>query len=299
MQNNRFSVRLKSLMRERKISGQKIAAEVGVSQKTISRYATGQNEANENMQKKILEAIAKIGGHPEDAIVNISFSNINETLEILETTNLHLASDDKIFELEFQEFYRDKKIACIVFSLLEEENQKFVLEHFDVYCEMDTYEIAILEVFSLVSEEERNFILDSLETVHFSFSAVMSHSDICRKIVRYMEMIPRCKALKLENMEKFKDIPEDICLSNYVQEYADKLERSNGFQVEKMKRFLSELITLNEKDWYFLILVQILGLKDRGANTTYDGKIVGDKVYALICYMERKRMKKQSEEQNI
>ena len=41
MENN-FSKRLTQLMKQRKISGQKIGEAVGKSQKTISRYANGE-----------------------------------------------------------------------------------------------------------------------------------------------------------------------------------------------------------------------------------------------------------------
>ena len=91
----------------------------------------------------------------------------------------------------------------------------------------------------------------------------------------------------MENLEKFSDIPESIALNQYGNEYADKLEKTSGVNVEKLGAFLPELITFDEKDWYLLTLVQMLKLKDRGANITYYGRIVGDKVYGLINYLEK------------
>ncbi len=287
MNNNNFADKLKNLMKERKISGQKIADAVGVSQKTISRYVTGENEPNEDMQKKILEAIAEIGGHPEDAITDkapyIFATSLREALKY----SSQMASDEEILASELQEFYRDKDNACKVFSILAESNQKFVLDNFDVYCEMDGYEIAIVEAFATISEDKRNFILDSLETIHLDFSSMKDSPSVCQKISRYVEMMSKCKAVEMENLEKFSDIPESIALNQYGNEYADKLEKTSGVNVEKLGAFLPELITFDEKDWYLLTLVQMLKLKDRGANITYYGRIVGDKVYGLINYLEK------------
>ena len=64
----RFSQRLSKLMKERKISGQKIAAAVGKSQKTISRYATGEIEPTEELKNAIFRVIADISGLEEDAL---------------------------------------------------------------------------------------------------------------------------------------------------------------------------------------------------------------------------------------
>ena len=60
MNSNTFADRLKSLMKERKISGQRIADAVDISQKTVSRYATGESEPTEGMQRSILSAIAEL-----------------------------------------------------------------------------------------------------------------------------------------------------------------------------------------------------------------------------------------------
>ena len=287
MNNNSFADKLKNLMKERKISGQKIADAVGVSQKTISRYVTGENEPNEDMQKKILEAIAEIGGHPEDAITDkppyIFATSLREAMKY----SSQMASEDEILESELQEFYRDKDNACKVFSVLEESNQKFVLDNFDVYCEMDGYEIAVVEAFAAISEDKRSFILDSLETIHLNYASVKDSPGVCKKISRYIEMMSKCQEIAVENLEKFNDIPECIEWTKYGNEYADKLEKTSGINVEKLGAFLPELITFDERDWYLLTLVQMLRLRDRGANITYYGRVIGDKVYALINYLEK------------
>lgn len=287
MNNNSFADILKNLMKERKISGQKIADAVGVSQKTISRYVTGENEPNEDMQKKILEAIAEIGGHPEDAITDKQPYIFATTLREAMKYSSQMASDEEILDMELQEFYRDKDNACKVFSLLVESNQKFVLDNLDVYCELDVHEIAIVEAFAKISEDKRSFILDSLETIHLNFSDMRDKPSVCQKLSKYIEMMSKCKAIELEKIEKFKDIPESVEFTQCVQEYADKLEIISGANVEKLGAFLPELITFDERDWYLLSLVQMLSLRDQGANVTYYGRFVGDKVYALINYMEK------------
>lgn len=282
--NNNFAYKLKKLMKERKIPGQKIADAVGVSQKTISRYATGENEPKEDMQKKILEAIAEIGGHPEDAIIDKQphITSLRKAMKYSDQIE-----DEENWAYELQEFYKDKEIACKMFSLFEKSNQKFILDNFDVYCEMDTYEFVIIEAFAMISEDKRTFILDSLETIHLNLSDTKNHPIVCQKISRYIQMISRCKAVEPEKMEKFSNIPENVSLSQQGQQYADKLEKIRGIDVKKLGLLLPELITFDERDWYLLSLVQMHSLRDHGANITYDGKLVGDRIYALINYMKK------------
>ena len=57
MNQNSFANKVKTLMKERKISGQRIASELNVSQKTISRYSTGEIVPSEEIQQRILQVI--------------------------------------------------------------------------------------------------------------------------------------------------------------------------------------------------------------------------------------------------
>lgn len=286
MHSNKFSDRLKQLMKERKISGQKIADAIGVSQKTISRYVTGEIEPNEVVQKKVLQAIADIGGHPEDAIMEKKSFVLPTTLRELIESGIELPSEEELLEADLQEFYRDKELACKVFSLLEIENQKFVLDNYDVYCNMDVYEIAIVEIFNTIPEEKREFIIESLDTFRLSLSAMKENLHICHKIASYFEMMSKCNATVQEKAEKFTDLPSKVLYSQFTDAYADKLEKSSGMDVETLGAYLPELVSFEEIDWYLLILVQMLAMRDKGANLTYNGKMVGDKVFALLNYLE-------------
>lgn len=287
MYNSSFAYKLKSLMSERKISGQSIADKVGVSQKTISRYSTGEIVPGDEMQRKILEAIAELGGHPEDAAAEKRQGNFPGTLSELIKSGIKTLSDDEIYGMEQQEAAYERDIACKVFSLLEKSNQKYVLDNFDVFCQVEAYEAVIFEAFCDISEEERRFIIGELEKTHFDLYETKAAPAACHKLSLYIEMICKCRAAKPLNPEDFNRLPEKVVYTKYVREYADRLDKTRDVDLENLAAYLPELVTFNERDWYLLMLIQLLAMDDSGAYTTYDGKIVGKKVNALINYMER------------
>lgn len=286
MNQNRFADKLKMLMKERKVSGQKIASELNVTQKTISRYATGEIVPSEEMQQRILQAIANLGGHPEDAEVKkikILPMTIREVLE----SGLPLMSDEELEEQEMREWESDKHKACQIFSMLEKKNQKFVMEHFQMYCDLDAYEIAIVEAFSVIPEDKREFVLDELNVIRIDYTAMLNNPYQCKKAAQYMEMISKCKDLVPEQYEKYQELPNDIEETEELKAYEDMLEKTSGINVEKMGTYLPELINFDEKDWYLLMLVQLVSMHDKGANVTYWGRFVGDKIHLLINYLEK------------
>lgn len=286
MNKKGFSADLKRLMKERKVSGAKIGKVVGVSQKTISRYVTGEKEADDMMKKKILKAIAEIGGHPEDADMGIQQCVLSHTLEELDKHKDMMPSDDEILEKELQEIEKDREEACKVFSLLNERNQMFVLENFKIFSDINLYEIAIVKAFTVISEDKKRWILEGLETLHLNLSALKNNPQVCRKISRYMEMISKCKETTEEDFDKFQNMPKDIMYSPYVEEYVEKLNSVSGSVAEKMATFLPELITLDSRDWYLMMLVQTVNLNDRGGNPCY-GSMVGDRMFALVNLIEK------------
>lgn len=287
MNQNRFADKLKMLMKERKISGQKIASELNVTQKTISRYATGAIVPSEEMQQRILQVIADIGGHPEDAQVQKAIKTLPMTLREIRDSGLPLMSDEELEEQEMREWESDKHEACRVFSILEKKNQKFVMEHFQMYCDLDAYEIAIVEAFSVIPDDKREFVLDGLNVIRMDYIALCNNSYQCKKAAQYMEMISKCRELLPEQYEKYQKLPNDIEETEELKAYIDMLEKTSGLNVEKMGTYLPELINFDEKDWYLLMLVQLVSTQDKGANLTYGGSFVGDKIYALINYLEK------------
>ena len=96
MENN-FSKRLTQLMKQRKISGQKIGEAVGKSQKTISRYANGEIDPPVEMKNKIYKAISDLSGYENlKLLANIQKKiSDKEILEALEIVNLTSEKDKK------------------------------------------------------------------------------------------------------------------------------------------------------------------------------------------------------------
>lgn len=287
MNQNRFAEKLKMLMKERKISGQKIASELNVSQKTISRYSTGEIVPGEEMQQKILQVIADIGGHPEDARVQNAIRTFPRTLREIRESGLSPMSDKELEELESGEWEFDKHEASQAFAMLEKRNQKFVMEHFQIYCDLDVYEIAIVEAFSIIPEDKREFVLEGLNVIRIDYTAMINNAYACKKAAQYMGMISKCKEIVPEKYEKYREAANDIEETEELKAFADMLEKTSGVNVEKIGTYLPELISFDEKDWYLLMLVQFVSMQDKGVNATYGGRFVGDKIYMLINYLEK------------
>ncbi len=287
-----FARILKEFMEVRRISGQKIADAVGVSQKTISRYARGESEPSDEMQWKIFKAIAEIGGHPEDANIPLALrpdESLDESIslladlefEILETGCEGLRWPDK--------FYTE---ASAVFSLLKEDNQKFVLDHLEAYASVRCYEIDIIHSFTLLSEAQKDFVLKSLQTIHLDYREMSTKPAICKKISNCMRMISECESIVPESWKLgVADVPESPADTELVKKYKDLLMESYEDEVPMLCLFLREMLFWDERDWYLLMLVNFLVLSDQGLNMTEGKEILGDKVFGLTKYLEEQKEK--------
>ena len=276
-----FSEKLKDLMMKRKISGQKIADEMNVSQKTISRYATGEIVPNEEVQKKILDFIAQTGGHVEDAKLEWKFStnSISELKRLLE-------SEKTILTEQLKEWEKEKEDVCKAFSMFEPDNQQFVLDNFEIFNNIEVYEMLMCKSFLSFSDEKQKFILDSLATVHFEVKNFTMKPDVCKKIINYMEMISKCKNIVYEDEEKWSGGQLiQAAYNENCQAYEKKIEEMSGKKIKFFGWYLWDMIKFDEKVWYLLMLVQILALSDTGVNSTFGEGIVGDKVSLLLKYI--------------
>lgn len=283
MYENEFADKLRKLMKEKRISGQKIAREIGLSQKTISRYATGETKPSKETEKKILQVIANISGNSENTMKStqrIIRENIRKYSKFIETEEEILNRDICIIETELN-------CACWKFSIMKKENQQFILDNFAVFANLNVYEIALIELFSQITEEDRKYIIDNLENSRLSLKPLQMYSSNCEKISSYMLMISKVEKVKLEQMEKFNRVCEEYEETELTKEFRKKLNSKSGLCIETLNTYLPELILFDARDWYLLTLVQIMSLKDRGANLTYNGSIVGDKIFFLIQYMEK------------
>lgn len=286
MNDGNFSESLSRIMKEKRITGVQLAKEIDVSPKTISRYVRAEVIPTVEMQNRILAALEKLG---EDSGTERYKQQLNMR-ELTEKYGAVFRDAEEILNDELAELEADKRSALRVFMLLEPANRKFVLENFDAYAGIEAHEIALLEMFSLMNEKEKQYIIRELENYRVVLKDFKENKTACRKIAQYMRMIAECDMVIKEKQDKFSDPANQKVDSEdgEYRQYSELLERKSGIAVELLGTYLPMLLTMDALDWYLLMLVQYVVLRDRGVNTTYNGRIIGNKLMLLMEYMEEK-----------
>lgn len=257
---NRFSKRLSQLMKERKISGQKIGAAVGKSQKTISRYANGETEPSVEMKNKIYQAIADLSGYEEDALTEeeLQFQEILQDWEFGE------------YEIEIGKQMENKKMEreknlLESFKKLTIGAKQYYIDNFDVFHKIEDWEDWLLDTYKGLSSDKQNYLIKELEKSELSISIIEDNE----KIAGYTKMILKSKKrpyvlvddeIDTENLSK----REEILLEEY---YTKSYELD--FQSQELDLFQCEsplyeprFLKYTKEDWYFLLRVQIFEAYD-------------------------------------
>ena len=165
-----FPSRLKSIMRRYKITGQKLGKKVYVSQKTISRYATGQILPSEDMIKKIKNALLDFGVSQKD-IDNLTGANISSLndIEKLSSIDIHSKSNEEIYNENIAIETVTLKNMKILFSMLPNETQKLYLEKLDFFKYLTTEDITFILALETTSKPEIvPFIIEQLRSITFT-----------------------------------------------------------------------------------------------------------------------------------
>lgn len=285
MNDSNFPEYLHQTLQKNKITGKQLAKEVNLSPKSISRYMHGEVIPSIEMQNKIRAILEKWGENSSDE----SWKRRGEIIGIKALSNSMIRSHEEILCEEFAELEEDKQRAIEVFLMLEPNNRTFVLEHFQVYAGIEAHEIAILEMFSLMSEKEKQYLIRELENYHVDLKDYKENKVCSQKIAQYMQMMVAETEVIKEELRKFTDGHKKVELegTEYLQ-YSNLLEQKSGITVELLGDYLPMLLTMDAKDWYLLMLVQYVVLRDRGVNITYNGRIIGNKLMMLMDYMKKK-----------
>ncbi|MBQ6843573.1 MAG: helix-turn-helix transcriptional regulator [Agathobacter sp.] len=264
-------------MKEKHLSGQAIADKVGTSQKTISRYARGEVTPNEEMQRRILEAIESLS---EKKSVKLS--------KITDLIRGRIPSEEELCELEnHQEMVDDLETAIRIFSLLTQKNQESFLRFCDCFFNLCWYEYVLVRYFNLLSEEYQSYLLEDLQNVQVSFKDMSEQPLLCKKISSYCIMIEESQNFELEDFDKFETMSDSYEKTTCTDIFQEKIENISSQSVKLLAEHLEELLSMDAKDWHFLMLVQMMALKDHGVNI-YGREVVGDKVLGLMKYMKEK-----------
>ena len=257
----RFSQRLTWLMKERKISGQKIGAAVGKSQKTISRYATGEIEPNEQMKNAIYQAIAAISGIEEDGMTEDELEDREFFGKLSEdwTTNPDCIDEQMGLEI-YERNVTNEANLCDVFRKLTPQAKKYYLENFDVFHMVEMWEEDVLEFFRNLSASKQEELIKYLENFNFDYKALYNTN----KLGAYMTMISNASkrpVLIMEQVEEVREISKQE--ERMVDEYECRLFDIRIGNAQGEMPYYPWFLSYTSREWYFLLRVQIFELYDK------------------------------------
>ncbi len=257
----RFSKRLSLLMKERKISGQKLGAAVGKSQKTISRYATGEVEPSEEMKNIIYRAIANFSGIVEDGMTEAEL-------------------DEQEFFWRWSEEYT-KEIDCIerrlaqdvmnkltgnasdlikVFQKLSLGAKKYYLTNFETLHLVEDWENAVLDFFHGLSASKQEELVRYLENFNFDYKTLGNVG----KLSAYMKMIKNAERrpiLIIDRLNEGRIVNGQK--DSLIKEFEEMLLEISTGKRQGVMPIYPWFLSYTPYDWYFLLRVQIYELYDK------------------------------------
>ena len=260
LMETRFSQRLSRLMKERKISGQKIGDAVGKSQKTISRYATGEIEPTDEMKKTILRVIADISGIEDDASMGQEVDELDLYAELTEwITNNPDCGEMQIANELMAEMDRSYTNLTKVFRMLSKSAKQYYMEHFDMFHRIEEWENEVLYFFNNLPSYKKDELMTYLEKFDFDYSSLTNID----KISAYMKMINESKKSPLLIVDKEID-PDNLSEQEelLVEEFETKLYEIYLGNKEGTLPYYPWFLSYTSYDWYFLLRVQIFVLHD-------------------------------------
>lgn len=257
----RFSQRLSLLMKKRKISGQRLGAAVGKSQKTISRYANGEIDPGVEMKNAIYRAIADISGNEEDAMTEAQLDEQEFFWELSKEMMENPECAEVQMGLEMAEEREEKERNLIhTFQMLSLGAKEYYLENFEAFHKVETWENKILEFFHGLPSGKQEELIKYLENFNFDYK-VLTNAD---KLASYMKMLTNSKKRPVLIMDKDKETKSLSKKEKSLQEaFEHKLyEISVGTMQEEIP-YYPWFLSYSPQDWYFLLRVQIFELYDK------------------------------------
>lgn len=261
---SRFSKRLSMLMKERKISGQRIGDAIGKSQKTISRYANGEVEPGNEIKNKIYRVIADISGIEEDATTEEELDLQEDWERIYDELNEDLQSGCYEWELGLQEservtenYFQQERI----FHNLSLGAKKYYMKNIDALLMVENWECYVLDIFHEFSPRQQEKFVKYLENFNFDFE-VLRNSHCVSKIAAYTDMIIHSASRPVLLLEKARDENSwSIEEKELEEEYSHIMTLRLNDGCEELLTY-PEFLSFTPYDWYVLLRITIFEMYD-------------------------------------
>lgn len=252
---SRFSQRLSYLMKERKISGQKIGDAIGKSQKTISRYVNGEIDPSVEMKNAIYRAIADISGVEEDATTEEELDMREMFWELPKDAGEVLLGQEALVVAESNELNLIKTFQMLSFGA-----KKYYLENFETFHNVESWENEVLNYFHSLSSGKQEELIKHLENFNFDYK-VLVNAD---KISAYMKMISNSEKrpvliIDKDKLAEYESRQEDLLQEEFENKLFEISSGNSKGEIPGYPWFLS----YTPHDWYFLLRVQIFELYDK------------------------------------
>lgn len=276
-----FSQRLSKLMKERKISGQKIADAVGKSQKTISRYANGEIEPRDEIKNLIFKTIAEISGIEEDGLTveELWHQMLMDEIEDYDSQGRYPeAEEDEIWGME-EELFLDPRICNLRddFNLLSIDARSYYLNHMDEFHNIEKWEMKAIQFYKELPVKKQKIFVENLERYDFKY---VEKREVNHKIATYIALSDssefRPSIYKLEQCGKRDTLVESRLKNSWIERM--HLRRCNNI-VDNIDTL--EFVYYTSYDWYILSRLQIMKLYDFGE---CEWKDINGNVIAVVGY---------------
>ncbi len=285
MPHTRFSQRLSYLMKERKISGQRIGDAIGKSQKTISRYANGEVDPSTDIKNMIYRVIADISGIEEDATTEEQLSE-QEWLWENEWTETEIQMGRVTQEEEIESF----ECLSSAFDELSIGAKNYYIKNIQKFHLMEDWEYEVMYIYRSLPAHKQKKFLQFFEPFNFTFSSMYN----MRKMAAYMEMIEISERRPVIIKEKVSEI-DAIQAEKLKEEWIDKISEMEWGEDSSCYKYwytpaYPDFLSYTPHDWYVLLRIQIFELNDEEKVHWGDehGELaLGSKLYSIMMSIEQ------------
>lgn len=260
----RFSQRLSMLMKERKISGQRIADAIGKSQKTISRYANGEVDPSNEIKNNIYRVIADMSGIEEDATTEEELDSQEDweklCIELEEEFQPGCGEWELGLQTQMEEEDNSRKLMKI-FHELTLGAKKYYMQNVNTFHMVEEWEFAVMELFHEFKPQKQAEFVKYLEKFDYNFEQ-LKYGGCAYKIAAYIEMVRNSENRPMLLIEKNK---EEDTNSREEKELEEKYERELEYYLNAPVEVLSDypnLLSYTPYDWYVLLRITIFELYD-------------------------------------
>ena len=259
MAQTRFSQRLSYLMKERKISGQKIGDAIGKSQKTISRYANGEVDPSNEIKNLIYKVIADIRGVKEDGTPEEELA-LSECLGELEWTEEEIGLAEELVDDEEDNEKSPIDRLFGTFDKLSLGAQEYFKENIRLFAQVTKEDMALMMLFRSLPPKKQNKLMRFLESTHMSFD--MRGDAVKIGVLMQLVEISQDKPVLVYDRQRPAEEFEEMDRKLYKRIFISELARDYGWHCKGDVPSNFDFLGYGPFEWYYLLRIAMYSAMD-------------------------------------